>query len=140
MNKLTEQQLQKIANPGENDIGGTQSPIVTQMAAELLKARAELAAIKGAQQPFGYVCSMSERDLWKGHSCPLYPSVDEDAGYDIPVYLHPAPAVASRFKLIPQNPSLAMLTVLGLTGSFESMTEKYHKMLALAQATSGDID
>ncbi|WP_145579744.1 hypothetical protein [Yersinia vastinensis] len=71
MNKLTEQQLQKIANPGENDIGGTQSPIVTQMAAELLdlrswkktavmctnelaavsaenrKLRAELAAIKG---------------------------------------------------------------------------------------------
>ncbi|CNC22877.1 Uncharacterised protein [Yersinia frederiksenii] len=33
-----------------------------------------------------------------------------------------------------------MLTVLGLTGSFESMTEKYQKMLALAQATSSDTD
>ncbi len=71
MNKLTEQQLQKITNPAESDIGGTQSPIVTQMAAELLdlrswkktavmctnelaavsaenrKLRAELAVIKG---------------------------------------------------------------------------------------------
>lgn len=71
MQMLSKEQLEKIANPGENDIGGTQSPIVTQMAAELLdlrswkktavmctnelaavsaenrKLRAELAVIKG---------------------------------------------------------------------------------------------
>lgn len=54
MNKLTEQELQKIANPGECDIGGTQSPIVTQIAAELLSLRAELAEIKGEQQPVAW--------------------------------------------------------------------------------------
>ncbi|SUP77357.1 Uncharacterised protein [Yersinia frederiksenii] len=52
----------------------------------------------------------------------------------------PEPLVPGDFMLAPKNPSIAMLTVLGLTGSFESMTEKYQKMLALAQATSRDID
>ncbi|MDN0095069.1 zinc-ribbon domain-containing protein [Yersinia rohdei] len=46
MNKLTEQQLQKIANPGESDIGGTQSQIVTQMATELLTLRKQRVALK----------------------------------------------------------------------------------------------
>ncbi|WP_186371137.1 hypothetical protein [Yersinia alsatica] len=52
----------------------------------------------------------------------------------------PEPLVPGDFMLAPKNPSIAMLTVLGLTGSFESMTKKYQKMLVLAQATSGDID
>ncbi|WP_145524370.1 hypothetical protein [Yersinia rohdei] len=43
MNKLTEQQLQKIANPGESDIKGTQNPVVTEMAIELLSLREQLA-------------------------------------------------------------------------------------------------
>ncbi|WP_245994868.1 hypothetical protein [Yersinia hibernica] len=64
MNKLTEQQLQKIANPGACDIGGAQSPIVTQMAAELLDLRAELAAIKGEQKPLlRHVFSMLVNEL-----------------------------------------------------------------------------
>lgn len=61
MNKLTDQQLQKIANPVPTDVGGTQSPIVTQMAIELLESRAEslslreqLAELK-ALEPFGYI-------------------------------------------------------------------------------------
>lgn len=88
MNKLTEQQLQKIANPGENDIGGTQSPIVTQMAIELLEARAELAAIKGGQQPVAWTDAEELRfphatsDMWP---MPL------EFGRDIPLFTHPAP-------------------------------------------------
>lgn len=54
MNKLTDQQLQKIANPVPNDVGGTQSPIVTQMAIELLSLREQLAELK-ALPPVGYV-------------------------------------------------------------------------------------
>lgn len=61
------------------------------VSSENRKLREELAAIKGEQQPFGYISTLCVRDIHKGHSCPLYPSVDEDAGYDIPVYLHPAP-------------------------------------------------
>lgn len=58
---LSKEQLEKIANPGAADIGGTQSPIVTQMAIELLESRAEslslreqLAELK-ALPPVGYV-------------------------------------------------------------------------------------
>ncbi|CNI48699.1 Uncharacterised protein [Yersinia intermedia] len=60
---LSEEQLEKIANPGPVDIGGTQSPIVTQMAIELLESRAEslslreqLAELK-QQKPIGQVIS-----------------------------------------------------------------------------------
>ncbi len=43
---LSEEQLEKIANPGPVDIGGTQSPIVTQMAIELLESRAESLSLR----------------------------------------------------------------------------------------------
>lgn len=46
MNKLTDQQLQKIANPVPTDVGGTQSPIVAQMAIELLESRAESLSLR----------------------------------------------------------------------------------------------
>ncbi|EPR2253402.1 hypothetical protein ACU01S_002519 [Yersinia enterocolitica] len=40
---LSKEQLEKIANPGPSDIGGAQSPIVTEMATELLSLREQLA-------------------------------------------------------------------------------------------------
>ncbi|MFA3778620.1 hypothetical protein [Yersinia sp. 1652 StPb PI] len=60
---LSKEQLEKIANPGPVDVGGTQNPIVTQMAIELLESRAEslslreqLAELK-QQKPIGQVIS-----------------------------------------------------------------------------------
>ncbi|HEN3638473.1 TPA: hypothetical protein U5E40_003129 [Yersinia enterocolitica] len=46
---LSKEQLEKIANPGPVDIGGTQSPIITEMAAELLSLREQLAELKALQ-------------------------------------------------------------------------------------------
>ncbi|EMQ4301546.1 hypothetical protein WG886_002201 [Yersinia enterocolitica] len=43
---LSKEQLEKIANPGPSDIGGAQSPIVTEMATELLSLREQLAELK----------------------------------------------------------------------------------------------
>lgn len=40
---LSKEQLEKIANQGPVDIGGAQNPIVTEMAAELLSLREQLA-------------------------------------------------------------------------------------------------
>lgn len=37
-----------------------------------------------------------------------------------------------KWKLVPIEPTLAMLTLLGLTGSFESMLERYANMLDAA--------
>lgn len=93
---LSREQLEKIANPVPADIGGSQSPIVTQMAAELLDLRAELAAIKGEQQPVGFVkCDPCAEDCRWDCFDPLYlagPVTPE--GYDsdyFEVYRHPAP-------------------------------------------------
>ncbi|ELI8238982.1 TPA: hypothetical protein ACPZHP_001346 [Yersinia enterocolitica] len=51
---LSKEQLEKIANPVPVDIGGTQNPIVTEMATELLSLREQLAELK-ALEPVGYV-------------------------------------------------------------------------------------
>ncbi|HEN3466877.1 TPA: hypothetical protein ACPZQN_004636 [Yersinia enterocolitica] len=53
---LSEEQLEKIANPVPADIGGTQSKIVTEMAMELLSLREQLAELK-QQKPIGQVIS-----------------------------------------------------------------------------------
>lgn len=68
MNKLTEQQLQKIANPGESDIGGTQSPIVTQMATELLTLREQLAELK-ALPPFAWGLADKDGNAYLSECC-----------------------------------------------------------------------
>ncbi|EMW3377993.1 hypothetical protein AAEY46_004315 [Yersinia enterocolitica] len=43
-----------------------------------------------------------------------------------------SPEVSDGWKLVPIEPTLAMLTLLGLTGSFESMLERYANMLDAA--------
>ncbi|EKN3597726.1 hypothetical protein OZ722_000304 [Yersinia enterocolitica] len=100
---LSKEQLEKIANPGPVDIGGTQSPIVTQMAIELLESRAEslslreqLAAINGAQEPVGFVkCDPCAEDCRWDCVDPIYLAgsvTPEGYGSDyFEVYRHPAP-------------------------------------------------
>ena len=43
-----------------------------------------------------------------------------------------SPEIPEDWKLVPIEPTLAMLTLLGLTGSFESMLERYANMLDAA--------
>ncbi|QKJ16635.1 hypothetical protein [Yersinia kristensenii] len=43
-----------------------------------------------------------------------------------------SPEIPEGWKLVPIEPTLAMLTLLGLTGSFESMLERYANMLDAA--------
>lgn len=51
-----------------------------------------------------------------------------------------AQPVSGGYKLVPVEPTEAMLLVLGLTGSFESMEEKWQKMLAAAPEGGNDHD
>ncbi|HII4522715.1 TPA: polyphosphate kinase [Yersinia enterocolitica] len=51
---LSKEQLEKIANQGPVDIGGAQNPIVTEMAAELLSLREQLAELK-ALEPVAWI-------------------------------------------------------------------------------------
>ncbi|MDA5496924.1 hypothetical protein [Yersinia aleksiciae] len=43
-----------------------------------------------------------------------------------------SPEIPEGWKLVPIEPTLAMITLLGLTGSFESMLERYANMLDAA--------
>ncbi|WP_145579332.1 hypothetical protein [Yersinia massiliensis] len=43
-----------------------------------------------------------------------------------------SPEIPEGWKLLPKEATLAMLTLLGMTGSFESMQERYANMLAAA--------
>ncbi|EOW7152444.1 hypothetical protein ACO4GX_000528 [Yersinia enterocolitica] len=66
---LSKEQLEKIANQGPVDIGGAQNPIVTEMAAELLSLREQLAELKALQpvaevvSKFGDPEAFGEREL-----------------------------------------------------------------------------
>lgn len=54
----------------------------------------------------------------------------EQSLYTTPQLNHPVSP--EGWKLVPIEPTLAMLTLLGLTGSFEIMLERYANMLAAA--------
>ncbi len=98
---------------------------------------------------------------WGGRVVPLYtappaPAVPEEAYYDDCPDLYPsqpdawaagyndcraamlAQPVSQGYKLVPVKPTEAMLLVLGLTGSFESMEAKWQKMLAAAPEGGND--
>lgn len=61
----------------------------------------------------------------------------QDSGVEIDdlIYTTPpanSPAIPDGWKLVPEEATLAMLTLLGMTGSFEFMQQKYKNMLAAA--------
>ncbi|CNI38508.1 hypothetical protein HB991_09395 [Yersinia mollaretii] len=49
-----------------------------------------------------------------------------------------SPEIPEGWKLVPNMPTLGMLSVLGLTGSFESMLGRYADMLAAATESNHD--
>lgn len=90
-------------------------------------------AVKQAK-PVGYT-AMSE--LKNTEATGLYFKAwpkDNHAGYSTAVYLTPQPAHTEQdgWKLVPEEATIAMLTLLGMTGSFEFMQQKYKNMLAAA--------
>ncbi|HHH0255265.1 TPA: hypothetical protein ACPZQ5_002646 [Yersinia enterocolitica] len=85
--------------------------------------------------------SHSRREVWDGGNTWIQCSRQaydrhEAAGKRVRVlYERPqlnSPEIPEDWKLVPIEPTLAMLTLLGLTGSFESMLERYANMLDAA--------
>ncbi|HDL7955720.1 TPA: hypothetical protein PXP91_004439 [Yersinia enterocolitica] len=85
--------------------------------------------------------SHSRREVWDGGNTWIQCSRQaydrhEAAGKRVRVlYERPqlnSPEIPDGWKLVPIEPTLAMLTLLGLTGSFESMLERYANMLDAA--------
>lgn len=50
----------------------------------------------------------------------------------------PAHTEQDGWKLVPEEATIAMLTLLGMTGSFEFMQQKYKNMLAAAPKPEGE--
>lgn len=61
---LSKEQLEKIANPAQADIGGTQSPIITQMAIELLESRAESLSLREQVAELKALQPVAEMRTW----------------------------------------------------------------------------
>ncbi|MBW5815854.1 hypothetical protein H0I64_06120 [Yersinia kristensenii] len=49
-----------------------------------------------------------------------------------------SPEIPEGWKLVPKEATIAMLTLLGLTGSFDSMQHRYAEMLAAAPESNHD--
>ncbi|EKN3342502.1 hypothetical protein OSG43_001987 [Yersinia enterocolitica] len=88
-------------------------------------ARIALAAKRAepvAWEVKGILChSKEEADSYVGEPAPLYDAPQLNS-----------PEIPEGWKLVPNMPTLGMLSVLGLTGSFESMLGRYADMLAAA--------
>ena len=97
-----------------------------------LRALARIALAAKRAEPVGYAHKNAIKfDLHD--TCRLH----EQAGDEnfIALYTTPqlnSPEIPEDWKLVPIEPTLAMLTLLGLTGSFESMLERYANMLDAA--------
>ncbi|HEN3428287.1 TPA: hypothetical protein ACLFOO_004473 [Yersinia enterocolitica] len=99
-------------------------------------ARIALAA-KRAEPIYQYqsgVCMFDDIE-WVWDDCDKGFYVQYDPTRRRIVYTTPrlnSPEIPDDWKLVPIEPTLAMLTLLGLTGSFESMLERYANMLDAA--------
>ncbi|HGF8971672.1 TPA: hypothetical protein ACJCXU_003176 [Yersinia enterocolitica] len=99
-------------------------------------ARIALAA-KRAEPIYQYqsgVCTFDDIE-WVWDDCDKGFYVQYDPTRRRIVYTTPqlnSPEIPDGWKLVPIEPTLAMLTLLGLTGSFESMLERYANMLDAA--------
>ena len=86
-------------------------------------------------KPVGYISERNLNALGKQFSvCVKHEPV---MVRPIPIYTTPQPAHTERvirdgWKLVPEEATIAMLTLLGMTGSFEFMQQKYKNMLAAA--------
>ncbi|ANI31946.1 hypothetical protein PL78_19225 [Yersinia entomophaga] len=97
-----------------------------------IAALARIALAAKRAEPVGYLEQNHLDYLRSGSDADIWP---EGGAGDIPVYLAPqlnSPVIPEGWKLLPKEATLAMLTLLGLTGSFESMQERYANMLAAA--------
>ncbi|EKN3597052.1 TPA: hypothetical protein ACY4ZU_004024 [Yersinia enterocolitica] len=99
-------------------------------------ARIALAA-KRAEPIYQYqsgVCMFDDIE-WVWDDCDKGFYVQYDPTRRRIVYTTPqlnSPEIPEGWKLVPNMPTLGMLSVLGLTGSFESMLGRYADMLAAA--------
>ncbi|BET63266.1 hypothetical protein [Yersinia pseudotuberculosis] len=85
--------------------------------------------IDSMQETIDYV--HRRRVMWKDRYLFAEKKIKEIMTVDTTPQLN-SPEIPEGWKLVPNMPTLAMLSVLGLTGSFESMLGRYADMLYVA--------
>ncbi|MCW6600782.1 hypothetical protein [Yersinia ruckeri] len=101
-----------------------------------VRALARIALAAKRAEPVAWVVGDEEIADFKNSRevCVMRDCDDEQLDY-LPLYTTPQlnyPEIPEGWKLVPIEPTLAMLTLLGLTGSFESILERYANMLDAA--------
>ena len=129
LDSFTVERLEKISN-GAFYYAGAEMEEIQAL------ARIALAA-KRAEPVYQYqsgVCTFDDIEwVWDDCDKGFYEQYDPTRRRI--VYTTPqlnSPEIPEDWKLVPIEPTLAMLTLLGLTGSFESMLERYANMLDAA--------
>ena len=129
LDSFTVERLEKISNSAFYYAGAEMEEIQAL-------ARIALAA-KRAEPVYQYqsgVCTFDDIE-WVWDDCDKGSYEQYDPTRRRIVYTTPqlnSPEIPEDWKLVPIEPTLAMLTLLGLTGSFESMLERYANMLDAA--------
>lgn len=97
-------------------------------------ALARIALAAKQAKPVGYFRQMT---------CGIYYQLSKSTATmdQIPLYTTPQPTHTEQdgWKLVPEEATIAMLTLLGMTGSFEFMQQKYKNMLAAAPKPDGTL-
>ncbi|HDL6962257.1 TPA: hypothetical protein PXM28_001499 [Yersinia enterocolitica] len=108
-----------------------------RVAGEYLVALARIALAAKRAEPWGYeVSGKLFNSLFVAGNYASEMRCDTLALYTTPQLNYPE--IPEDWKLVPIEATLAMLTLLGMTGSFESMQKKYKNMLSAAPKSESE--
>lgn len=138
MSELTTERLEKrIKNCIEVGNGCVMLPV--SVAEELLAYRKTVNHLLDNDGSRGKFSAVQSYDAREDLERLLAPIAQQNEPQNIPENI-PAQPVSEPYKLpdgwvmVPEEATIAMLTLLGLTGSFDFMQQKYKNMLAAAPA------
>ncbi|HEI6725081.1 TPA: hypothetical protein SJ241_003041 [Yersinia enterocolitica] len=95
-----------------------------------IKVLARIALAAKRAEPAGYACPEAIKfDAFS--TCKIHEEIDDNQEF-VALYTTPQLNSPKGWKLVPNMPTLGMLSVLGLTGSFEGMLGRYADMLYAA--------
>lgn len=137
LEQFSEEELTEIIKDCTGEIYNTPTSDETTVSPRILLSLARIALAAKQAKPVEWG-ALQQEFLDEDRS--LFTDQDEANAYSescyglTPLYTTPQPAHTEQdgWKLVPEEATIAMLTLLGMTGSFEFMQQKYKNMLAAA--------
>ncbi|WP_342079625.1 hypothetical protein [Yersinia enterocolitica] len=143
LDSFTVKEIEEIISSCQQEIHNTPTSDEMPVSPRELLSLARIALAAKRADPDYYIVRLKFNDGWGDElvldtyetKLDAIKSKADHGGEIIPAYTTPqlnSPEIPDGWKLVPIEPTLAMLTLLGLTGSFESMLERYANMLDAA--------